>query len=219
MNFFYNLLFVSLCSSMFSHTTHMVVQHIPKHTQTFEWIYWNYHLLLVEFLLKTVKCGALLENGARGMGKGQGNIPLEPGQALEKSSVFVCFAVPNLLVHGELPSQLNCCTTKVLKTRKILINKYSGDEQKVWHYIFSHGKKNLCFIPRLKLHPCLMCFYQSLKHLTLLKWLSGKIGNLKKVPYLDLAPCSSVEGFFFDTNSIRNLVYHLKRKKVIFGSI
>ena len=40
------------------------------------------------------------------MGKGQGNIPLEPGQALEKSSVFVCFAVPNLLVHGELPSQL-----------------------------------------------------------------------------------------------------------------
>ena len=61
---------------------------------------------MVEFLLKTVKCGALLENGARGMGKGQGNIPLEPGQALEKSSVFVCFAVPNLLVHGELPSQL-----------------------------------------------------------------------------------------------------------------
>ena len=113
----------------------------------------------------------------------------------------------------------SCCTTKVLKTRKILINKYSGDEQKVWHYIFSHGKKNLCFIPRLKLHPCLMCFYQSLKHLTLLKWLSGKKGNLKKVPYLDLAPCSSVEGFFFDTNSIRNLVYHLKRKKVIFGSI
>ena len=53
-----------------------------------------------------MKCGALLKNGARGMGKGQGNIPLEPGQALEKSSVFVCFAVPNLLVHGELPSQL-----------------------------------------------------------------------------------------------------------------
>ena len=51
-------------------------------------------------------CGALLKNGARSKGRGQGDILLEPGQALEKSSVFVCFAVTNLLVHSVLPSQL-----------------------------------------------------------------------------------------------------------------
>ena len=63
MNFFTKLLFVSLCSCMFFHTTHMVVLHMPKQTKTFGWIHWNYHLLLEEFLLRTVELCSRVEPG------------------------------------------------------------------------------------------------------------------------------------------------------------
>ena len=49
-------------------------------------------------------------------------------------------------------------------------------------YFLPWGGK-LVFHTKVKLQPYLMSFYQSLKHLELLKWLSGKKGNLKKKKY------------------------------------
>ena len=69
-------------------------------------------------------CGALLKSGARGMGRGKGDILLEPGRALEESSVFVCFSVTDLLVHSVVPSQLELLYNQ--SPEKILIDKNSG---------------------------------------------------------------------------------------------
>ena len=158
MNFFTKLLFVSLCSCMFFHTTHMVVLHMPKQTKTFGWIHWNYHLLLEEFLLRTVELCSRVEPGVWEEDRGtffwsRDKLWSNPVCLFALQSQTCWYTVFCL-------RSWSCSITKVLK--KFLIDKNSGAWQISLTLHFLPWGEKFVFHTKVKLHPCLMCFYQSL---------------------------------------------------------
>ena len=113
--FFTKLLFVSLCSGMFSLTTHMVVLHMSK------WPLNGYIETIPTFgRFSFDDCGALLKSGARGMGRRQGDILLEPSPALEG---IQCFCL--ICSHRLVSTQCSAWAAGVA-LKRFLLDKNSG---------------------------------------------------------------------------------------------